>query len=84
MAKTIYEYKILVGNHEGKRPLGRPRRRRNNNNIIIIFLKERKSEEMGWIQVAQDSDQRLGSSEHNNDLLASAKSEEYLEHVSDC
>jgi hypothetical protein len=24
-------YKILVGKHEGKRPLGRPRRRREDN-----------------------------------------------------
>jgi hypothetical protein len=31
-------YKILVGNSEGKRPLGRPRRRRENN--IKINLKE--------------------------------------------
>jgi hypothetical protein len=31
-------YEILVGKHEGKRPLGRPRRRRMDN--INIDLKE--------------------------------------------
>jgi hypothetical protein len=31
-------YKVLVGKHEGKRPLGRPRRRWEN--VIIMDLEE--------------------------------------------
>jgi hypothetical protein len=36
-----YVYRILVGNPEGKRPLGRPRRRWVDN--IKMYLRE-----MGW------------------------------------
>jgi hypothetical protein len=48
-------YSILVGNPEGKRPLGRPRRRWVDN--IKMDLKE-----IGWdggdrIDLAQDTDQ---------------------------
>jgi hypothetical protein len=45
-------YRILVGNPEGKRPLGRPRRRWVDN--IKMDLRE-----LGWdwIDLAQDRDQ---------------------------
>jgi hypothetical protein len=33
-------YRVLVGNPEGKRPLGRPRHRRENN--MKIDVKEKK------------------------------------------
>jgi hypothetical protein len=46
--------RILVGNREGKRPLGRPRHRWEDN--IKMDLKEVESEGMDWIELAQDKD----------------------------
>jgi hypothetical protein len=46
-------YRILEGKPEGKRPLGRPRRRWKEN--IEIDLKERGWGGMGWIDLAQES-----------------------------
>jgi hypothetical protein len=48
-------YRILVGNPEGKRSLGRPRRRWVNN--IKIDLREIGLDGMDWIDLAQDRDQ---------------------------
>jgi hypothetical protein len=48
-------YRILVGNPERKRPLGRPRRRWVNN--IKIDLREIGWDGMDWIDLAQDRDQ---------------------------
>jgi hypothetical protein len=48
-------YRILVGNPEGKRPLGRPRRRWVDN--IKINLREIGWVGMDWIDLAQDRDQ---------------------------
>jgi hypothetical protein len=45
-------YRILVGGHEGKRPLGRPRRRREDN--IKIDLRDIGMDEANWIRLAQD------------------------------
>jgi hypothetical protein len=45
-------YRILVGNPEGKRPLGRPRRRWVDN--IKMDLREIG---MNWIDLSQDRDQ---------------------------
>jgi hypothetical protein len=39
MGETRYAYRILVGNPEGKRPLGRPRRRWFDN--IRMDLREK-------------------------------------------
>jgi hypothetical protein len=47
-------YRILLGNPEGKRPLGRPRRRRMNN--IKMDLREIEWDGMYWIDLAQDRD----------------------------
>ena len=47
-------YRILVGNHEGKRPLGRPKRRWEDN--IKIDLQEVGCGGMDWIELAQDRD----------------------------
>jgi hypothetical protein len=49
------EYRILVGEPEGKRPLGRPRRRWVDN--IKTDLREIEWGGMDWIDVAQDRDQ---------------------------
>jgi hypothetical protein len=48
-------YRILVGNPEGKRPLGRPRRRWVDN--IKIDLRETGWDSMFWINVDHDKDQ---------------------------
>jgi len=47
-------YRVLVGKHEGKRPLGRPRRRWEDN--IKIYLQGVGCGCMDWIELAQDRD----------------------------
>jgi hypothetical protein len=46
-------YRILAGRHEGKRPLGRPRRRLEDN--IKMDLREIGIDGANWIQLAQDT-----------------------------
>jgi hypothetical protein len=46
--------RILVGNPEGKRPLGRPRRRWVDN--IKMHLREIGWDGMDWIDLAQNRD----------------------------
>jgi hypothetical protein len=48
-------YRILVGNPEGNRPLGRPRRRRVDN--IKMDLREIEWDGVDWIYMAQNRDQ---------------------------
>jgi hypothetical protein len=55
MEETRYAYRILVGEPEGKRPLGRPRRRWVDN--IKIDLRELGWDGMAWIELAQAMDQ---------------------------
>ena len=43
---------VLVGKHEGKRPLGRPRRRWEGN--IKMDLQEVGCGRMDWIELARD------------------------------
>ena len=47
-------YRVLVGNLEGKRPLGRPRRRWEDN--IKMDLQNVEYGVMDWIELAQDRD----------------------------
>jgi hypothetical protein len=47
-------YRILVGEPEGKRPLGRPRRKWADN--IKMDLREIGWGGMNWIDLAQDRD----------------------------
>jgi hypothetical protein len=52
MGEKRNEYRILVGNPEGKRPLGRPRRRWVDN--IKMDLREIVWDGMDWTDLAQD------------------------------
>jgi len=47
-------YRVLVGKHERKRPLGRPRRRWEDN--IKLELQEVGCGGMDWIELAQNRD----------------------------
>jgi len=47
-------HRVLVGEPEGKRPLGRPRRRWEDN--IKIDLQEVGCGGLDWIELAQDRD----------------------------
>jgi hypothetical protein len=49
-------YRILVGQPEGKRPLGRPRRRWVDS--IKMDLREIGWDNIDWIDLAQDRDQQ--------------------------
>jgi hypothetical protein len=55
MGEKRNAYGILVGNPEGKRPLGSPRRRWVDN--IKIYLREIGCDGMDWSDLAQDRDQ---------------------------
>jgi hypothetical protein len=54
MGEEIKMYKVLVGNAEGKRPLGRPRHRWEDG--IRMDLRETGCWCMDWIRWAQDRD----------------------------
>jgi hypothetical protein len=54
MGETRNAHRILVGNPEGKRPLGRPRRRWVDN--IKMDLGEIGWDGKDWIELAQDRD----------------------------
>jgi hypothetical protein len=55
MGEKRNAYRTLVGNTEGRRPLGRPRRRWEDN--IKIDLGEITVECVDWIDMAQDMGQ---------------------------
>jgi hypothetical protein len=55
MGEKMNEYRIVVGNPEGKRPLGRPRRRWVDN--INMDLRQIGWDGMDWINLAQIRDQ---------------------------
>jgi hypothetical protein len=55
MGEKRHAYRILVGNPEGKRPLGRPRCRWVDN--IKIDLGEIEWDGGNWSDLAQDRDQ---------------------------
>jgi hypothetical protein len=58
MGKKRNAYRILVGNPEGKKPLGRPRRRWVDN--IRMDLREIGWDGVEWMDVAQDRVQWRG------------------------
>jgi hypothetical protein len=54
MGERRNAYRILVGNPEGRKPLGRPRRRWVDN--IKMDLREVGWDDRDWIDLAQDKD----------------------------
>jgi len=52
MGERIDVYKVLVGKHEGKRPLGRPRHRWEDN--IKMDFQEVECGGIDWITLVQD------------------------------
>jgi hypothetical protein len=54
MGEVRGAYNILVGRHEGRRPLGRPRRRWEDN--ILMDLREICFGDVDWIHLAPDRD----------------------------
>ena len=50
----LFDELFLVGKHEGKRPLGRPRHRWEDN--IKMNLQEVVRRGMDWTELAQDRD----------------------------
>jgi hypothetical protein len=75
--ECIWEYGILVGKPEGKRPLGRPRRRWVGN--IKMDLREIGWGDMDWIDLARDRDQWRALVQHGNEPSGSIKCWEVLE-----
>ena len=55
MEQSRNAYRVLVGNPEEKRPLGRPRRRWEDN--IRMDLREMGCDTGEWIDLAEDRDQ---------------------------
>jgi hypothetical protein len=58
MGKKMPACRILVGNPEGKRPLGRPGRRWVDN--MKMDLRETGWDDMDWIDLAQNRDRWSG------------------------
>jgi len=54
MGKSRGVCRVLVGNSEGNRPLGRPRHRKEND--IKMDIWEVGCEGIDWIELAQDKD----------------------------
>jgi len=54
MSERMFVCKVLVGEPEGKGPLGRPRRSWDDN--IKMVLQEVVCGSMDWIDIAEDRD----------------------------
>jgi len=59
MGKRRIVCRVLVGNPEGKRPLGRPRRRWEDN-IKMALQEVRWEGSIDWIDLAQNRDSAPG------------------------
>jgi hypothetical protein len=69
-------YKVLVGKHDGKTPLGRPRRRWKDN--IKMDLQDVGCGGLDWIELAQDRDM-FDTCECGNELSGSIKCGKFLD-----
>jgi len=69
-------YRVLLGNPEGRRPLGRPRRRWVDNSRMD--RQEVGCGYMDWIGLAQDR-QVADACECGNEVLGSVKYREFLD-----
>jgi hypothetical protein len=69
-------YMDLVGNREGKRPVGRPRSRWVDN--IKAYLQEVGCGSMNWIELTQDRDM-AETCECGNENSGSTKFGEFLD-----
>ena len=58
-------YRVWVGKHKGKKPLGRPRNRLENN--IRMDLQEVGFKGLGWTEIAQDRVRCAGICECGNE-----------------
>jgi hypothetical protein len=71
MSEKKNAYRILMGNLEGKRPLGRPRRKSVDN--IKIDHRETGWDDMDWIDLAQVRNQWRTLVIHDNEPSGSIK-----------
>jgi hypothetical protein len=76
MGRRENVYRVLVGESEGKRSLGRPRRRWEDNNKMD--LREVGCGGMNWVELAQDR-QVAGTCECGNEPSGSIKCGEFLD-----
>jgi hypothetical protein len=56
MEEEMNVYRVLMGQPEGKRPLGRPRCRWEDGIRMDLIVREIGWESIHWIQLAQDRD----------------------------
>jgi hypothetical protein len=70
-------YRVLVGNPEGKKPLGRPRRKWEDN--IKMDLQEVGCRSVDWIEVAQDRGEVAGCCKCGNEHCGSIKCGKFLD-----
>jgi hypothetical protein len=72
-------YRVLVGNPEGKRPLGGPRRRYEDN--VKMDLREIGIDVANWFQLAQDR-VHGGFCEHGNEPSGSIRKQDIFDKLS--
>jgi hypothetical protein len=77
-------YKILVGKHEGKRPLGRLRCRWEDNRVIRTHLREIWWDVVDWVHLTQDTEQWRDLVKTVMDLWVLQKAGIFFYYLSDC
>ena len=76
MGKDRGVHRVLVGKHEGKRPLGRPRRRWEDN--IKMDLQEVGGGRGDWMELVQDRDRLAGTCGYDEELSGSINAGNFL------
>jgi hypothetical protein len=72
-------YRVLLGKHEGKRPLGRPRDQWEDNIKVDI-----KVLGVDYIYLVQDRDSEWVCFEHRNESSGSIRCREFLDYPRNC